>query len=197
MPRLVRFGSLFVLPAVVFTLMPAPRAIAATAPDGGPSAMAILKSAEAEAHAQHKNILLSFGASWCVNCRLFDQFVADPQIHPILSRAFVFASMDTGEFSNSKYADTPGGVAYENSIGGRNAGFPFLVMLDADGKPIVDSYRPAPGSAGGKDNIGYPVLPAEVDWFVEMLHRAAPQLIAQDLAVVHAWLTAHAAPLMH
>lgn len=192
---MIRFGSLPVLVVLASTAIGGLPAAAATAPDGGPSAAAILAQAEAQARAQHKKILLSFGASWCVNCRLFDQFVDDPEIHPILSRCFVFASMDTGEFPNSKYADTPGGVAYEDSIGGKDAGFPFLVILDADGKPVVDSYRSAPGAPGGRDNIGYPVLPAEVSWFVEMLRRAAPQLTPQDLAVVRAWLTARAATM--
>lgn len=195
MLRLIRFVRLCVLLAVALPSIAGLPTLAATPPAGGPSAAAILAQAEAEARAQHKNILLSFGASWCVNCRLFDQFLADPQIHPILSRAFVFATMVTGEFPNSKYANTPGGVAYEESIAGKDVGFPFLVMLDADGKPIVDSYRPTPESPGGRDNIGYPVAPAEVDWFVEMLRRAAPQLRPQELAQVRAWLTARASTM--
>lgn len=192
MPRRIRFGHLFILFATACIPIGFAHAAQAAVPDGGPSASAILQRAEAQARNEHKKILLEFGASWCVNCRLFDRFVADPQIHPVLSRAFVFIEMDTGEFSNSKYADTPGGVAYEDSIGGKDAGFPFLAILDADGHVIVDSYRPAPGSRSGRDNIGYPVLPEEVNWFVEMLRRAAPQLTEQELATVRDWLTSHA-----
>jgi thiol-disulfide isomerase/thioredoxin len=172
-------------------------AIAAGTADGGPSATAILERAEQQARAEHKNILMDFGASWCSNCKLYDRFVDDPQMHALLNRAFVFATMDTGERPNDKkHADTPGGVAFEDSVGGKDAGWPFFVMLDANGKPIVDSNRPDRTSRSGKSNVGYPAAPEEVDWFVEMLRRGAPSLSQQDRASIHAWLTAHS-PVQH
>jgi len=39
--------------------------------------------------------------------------------------------------------------------------------------------------------------PEEIDWFVEMLRRGAPSLNQQDLASVHAWLTAHSPMQRH
>jgi len=185
--------------ALVLTLVVSPLMLrAAAVPDGGPSAAAILHSAETQARAEHKSILLEFGASWCINCKLYDRLLNDPAMHAILSRHFVFTSMDTGEMpSDTKHADTPGGVAFENSIGGKGAGWPFLVILNADGKPVVDSFRPDPKSKTGKANIGYPVLPQEIDWFMTMLRRGAPPLSPQDRAQVRAWLTAEAAKIQH
>lgn len=165
--------------------------------DAGPSAAEILAKAESRARAEHKNILLEFGASWCVNCKRYDQMLNDRSMHAILDPRFVFAYMDTGEHRNDKrHADTPGGVAFENSVGGKDAGWPFLVILSPEGKPIVDSIRPNPKSKTG-DNIGYPAEPEEVDWFLVMLQRGAPSISRKELNQVHGWLTAQAATITH
>jgi thiol-disulfide isomerase/thioredoxin len=192
---LVRISSALVL-ATMFGIAQFPM-LAAT-PDGGPSASKIMKRTEAQARAENKNILLDFGASWCGNCRLYDRILADPQMHKLLGRVFVFASMTTGERSDdTQHANTPGGLDYEATIGGKGVGWPYIIALDANGKPIVDSFRPDSSSKSGKDNIGYPDAPEEVDWFVEMLRRAAPSLNQQELASVHAWLTAHSTTQKH
>lgn len=184
--------------ALVITLAASPLMLRAATPNAGSSAAEILQAAESQARAGHKNIMVEFGASWCINCKLYDRLLNDPSMHAILSRHFVFAAMDTGERpGNTLYADTPGGVSFENSIGGKNAGWPFLVILSTDGRPIVDSYRPDPKSKTGKNNIGYPVAPEEVDWFIEMLRRGAPSISQQDLTSVRAWLTARAGALLH
>ena len=163
------------------------------APVAGPSAAVILHRAEAKARAGHRNIMLEFGASWCVNCKLYHRMLEEPALHGILSRAFVFASMDTGEMPNDRqHANTPGGVALENSLGGKGAGWPFLVILNPEGKEIVNSYRPDAKSKTDRANIGYPVLPQEVDWFMTMLRRGAPSMSPQDRSWVRAWLTAEA-----
>lgn len=187
------FCALFTL--IALSLSPSLLRAAIT---GGPSAAVILHRAEAQARTGHKNIMLEFGASWCVNCKLYDMMLANPAMHAILSRAFVFTSMDTGERPNDKlHANTPGGVAFEDSIGGKGAGWPFLVILNAEGRPIINSFRPDAKSKTGKDNIGYPVLPVEVDWFMTMLRRGGPNLSHADLAKVRAWLTAEASHLQN
>lgn len=185
----------FCLAAALVILAVSPRATRAVAL-GGPSAAAILHRAEAQARAGHKNILLEFGASWCVNCKLYDRLLAAPAMHAILSHAFVFATMDTGEnLNDTRYANTPGGVAFENSVGGKNAGWPFLVILNAQGKPIVDSYCPDAKSKSGKANIGYPVLPQEINWFMVMMRKGDPSLSQADQAKLRAWLTSQASKI--
>ena len=182
--------------AVFLFMAASPRLVHAASP-GGPSATVILHRAEARARAEHKSILVEFGASWCINCKLYDRMLADPELHAILSRAFVFTTMDTGESpSDRRHANTPGGVAFEDSVGGKNAGWPYLVILNAGGKPIVNSYRPDAKSKTGKANIGYPVLPQEIDWFMTMMRRGAPTMSHADRAKVRAWLEVQAKRIM-
>jgi thioredoxin-related protein len=158
--------------------------------DAGATADQVITHAKSEAAAEHKNILLTFGASWCGNCHLFDKFLADPVIHSILAKAFVFADLTTGEHPNDKHhANIPGGEKLQAELGGKTAGWPYIVMLDPEGKLLADSTRPANLGHGG--NIGYPVAPYEIDWFMEMLQKSAPSMSGQDTATIRNWLTTH------
>jgi thiol-disulfide isomerase/thioredoxin len=167
------------------TLLAAP-ALAQTSPEPGATAEQVMAKAEAQAAAEHKNILITFGASWCGNCRLFDKFLADPTIHPILFSKFLHTDLETGERpSDTHHANIPGGQKLQASLGGKEAGWPYLAIVDPSGKLIADSMRPGAG------NIGYPDSPAEIDWFVQMLQKSAPSLTAQETTTIHTWLTTH------
>ena len=88
-----------------------------------------------------------------------------------------------------RHADTPGGVALRTALGAQpEPGFPWLVITDENGKPLVNSNRN--GKIDG--NVGYPAAPEEIDWYIEMLKRAAPALSASDLAATRTWLKQHA-----
>ncbi len=152
-----------------------------------PSAETVLAHAKSTAAAEHKNILLTFSASWCGPCHMFEHFLEDPAISPIMQKAFVLAALDVQERSPS-HPENPGGETLMASLGGAESGIPFLVALTPAGKPIVDSLRPDHGS---KSNIGYPAIPVEIDWFMHMLEVAAPALTPADRATVKQWLDAH------
>jgi thiol-disulfide isomerase/thioredoxin len=151
-----------------------------------PSAETVLAHAKSTAAAEHKNILLTFSASWCGPCHLFERFLEDPAIHPIMDKAFVLAALDVQEHDD-RHANSPGGETLMASLGGAESGIPFIAMLTPTGKPIVDSLRP---DNGGKSNIGYPAIPVEIDWFMHMLQLAAPSLTPADRATVKQWLDA-------
>jgi hypothetical protein len=188
----MRIPARFAFLPIVLTaaLVLAPTLARSATPDPGANADAVMTQVKRQAASSHKNILLSFGASWCVNCRLFDKFLADPAIHPIIDKAFIYADLNTGERDgDNRHSNIPGGQQLQASLGGKDSGYPYIVMLDPSGKPIVDSIAPA--GLGHPGNIGYPAASYEVDWFMEMLKKAAPSLTAEDTATIRAWLTKH------
>ena len=163
-----------------------------TALHAEPTANDILAQARATAAAQHKNILLVFSASWCGPCHMFKHFLDDPAIAPIMNKALVITTLDADEHpTDTKHHDTPGAVDLRASLGGSaGVGIPYLVILNPAGHPIINSLRPDPKAPAG-GNIGYPAVPAEIDWFMQMLQKSAPTLTPQDTDTLHAWLTAH------
>jgi hypothetical protein len=149
----------------------------------------LFAQAKDEAKAEHKNILAVFSASWCGPCKLYERFLENPQMKAITDEVFVIQRFDVGERPNSGHSDTPGAVALRTTLGAADEpGFPFIVMTDNNGNPIVYSYR----NGDTNSNVGYPALPEEIDWYIEMLKRAAPSLSPADLAATRDWLRKHA-----
>ena len=176
-----------VLLCCVFALAPA----SLHAADTMPPTEVVLHAVETDAQTQHKSILLSFGASWCGNCHRFARFLSDPAIHPIIGKAFITSELITGERKDDpRHSNNPGGLAYEETLGGKGAGWPYLVILDPSGKLLVDSFRPDHGRPHAL-NIGYPASADEIDWFVHMLQVAGPGLTRSDLLTIRTWLTNH------
>ena len=156
-----------------------------------PSAERVLADAKAQAAQQHKNIFLIFGASWCEPCKQFEAFLGAPEIHSILEKHFVIARVSIGEeYADKPGLNSPGGGKLLVELGGatgEEGGIPFIVLLDAKRKVIVDSNRPVKGKAD-VEGIGYPAQPEEIDWFMTMLKRGAPSLTKDEARVVEDWL---------
>jgi hypothetical protein len=64
---------------------------------------------------------------------------------------------------------------------------PFIVFLDAEGNPILNSYRPVDGHPIGL-NVGYPAKPEEIEWFIVMFKKATPTMTADELRTIDEWL---------
>jgi len=154
----------------------------ATGPD---AAQEMFAHAKAEASQEHKHVLIVFSDSYCPNCKLYDRFLDDPQMKPITERAFVIEHIDMDK--------TEGGANLRKVLAteDKSGSVPFMVMTDENGQPIVDSNR----NGNPAWNIGYPALPEEIAWYIEMLTRAAPGLSSKELAATRVWLRVHAPPL--
>ncbi len=86
------------------------------------------------AAAEHKRVLLDFGANWCIWCkRLHATFEADPSVAGSLGRGFVVVMVDVNTRHGVKRNE--GVVArYGNPVA---HGIPVLVVLDSDGKQLT------------------------------------------------------------
>ncbi len=86
------------------------------------------------------------------------------------------------ENEKNKHLENSGAVAVLRKTGGENQGLPFFAFLDVKGELIVNSRR------DGQGNIGHPMQPEEVAWFMKMLHQTAPKLSGADAKTIEDWL---------
>jgi thioredoxin-related protein len=174
-----------ILPSLILPFL---MCIAAQAAQQRPSADQVLAAAKSAAVEQHKDIFLVFGASWCAPCHQMEKFMEDGKIRPLLEKYFVITSLSIEE-EHGKHPElnSPGGERLVADFGGQNADVPFIVILDDEGQLLVNSNRPVNGKPNG-ENVGYPALPVEIDWFMQMLKKTVPSMTAPDARTIENWL---------
>jgi len=141
-----------------------------------PSSDGVLAQAKAKALPENKAIFLHFGASWCGWCRKLDAFLEQPDIKPVFEKYFVPVKLVVQENEKNKALENSGADALLRQLGGPS-GLPYSAFLDAHGGLIVNSKRDG-------QNIGYPGEPAEIDWFLQMIRKAAPKISEQDVKTI-------------
>lgn len=70
---------------------------------------------------------------------------------------------------------------------GEKAGLPFFAFVDSNGKLIENSKRKAKPDDPGS-NVGHPVAPEEIAWFMEMLKKGAPNMTQAERTTLETWL---------
>ncbi len=147
------------------------------------SADSILKKAYAESSKSHRPVLLIFHASWCGWCHKLDDFLARPDIKPLFDKSLVVTHLDVMESATKSDLENKGGKEVLSQYGGAKSGLPFMVIIDAKGKKLIDSNAPKTG------NTGFPAEPAEVAHFISMLDKAVPKLTKADKEKIKEVLT--------
>jgi hypothetical protein len=100
---------------------------------------------------------------------------------------FVPVRLTVLERDEKSSLNTPGGAEVMARLGGSEAGLPFFALLDAKGGAIVSSLHTVPGKPKPV-NIGHPIEPEEVDWFLVMVGKAAPAISPDEVKVLETWL---------
>jgi len=145
-----------------------------------PAADQVMASAKAKAAGEQKTIFLHFGASWCVWCKRLDAYLNRPDIKPVFEKYFVPVKLVVQENANNKALENPEADKLCEKVGGPS-GLPFFAFLDEKGQLIVNSKL-------NGNNIGYPGEPGEIDYFLQMMKKAAPKISEDDLKTLEAAL---------
>lgn len=87
-----------------------------------------------KAGAEHKRVLLVFGANWCIWChRLHATFETNASVTAALDKGFVLVDVDV----NTRKGDKRNAAVNERYGNPIQHGIPVLVVLDSDGKQLT------------------------------------------------------------
>ncbi|RQO61850.1 thiol reductase thioredoxin [Paucibacter sp. KBW04] len=123
------------LAALAQTTAPALSAPAASAPALKPvyneqaDARADLNLALNAANAQHKNVLVVFGANWCGDCRALDRKMGEGQLAAHVAKRLVVLKVDVGRFNRNTDLAAQMGVSLKKGI-------PAVAVLKNDGEVL-------------------------------------------------------------
>jgi len=93
-----------------------------------------ITAALATARAGHKNVLLMFGANWCIWCRrLHHTFETEPAIIKALNDNYVLVLVDSN-WRHGEKRNHAINLRYDNPL---KEGLPVLVVLDPEGRKLT------------------------------------------------------------
>jgi thiol-disulfide isomerase/thioredoxin len=114
-------------------LLAATSAFAATGPyNPKADAAADVQHALADARANHKPVLLFFGANWCPDCRALAKSLGTGKNADLMRTHFNMVKIDVGNFDHNLDL----AKRYDNPIG---KGIPAAVILSPDGKLLYST----------------------------------------------------------
>ena len=129
--------------------------------DPNADARAAINTALVQARADHKLVLLDFGADWCVDCWILERHFHDAAVQPYLRDHFHVVMIDVGQFDRN----LPIVNKYGKPIEG---GVPAVVVLSPTGQVLASTRD---GSMEGARRM----TPADVRRFLEQWVARAPR----------------------
>lgn len=157
------------------------------------SADVVMKEAFAKSKSQHKAVFLSFHASWCGWCHKFEDFLKRPDIKPIWENRFEMVWLTVLESPDKKADENAGGDLWLKKVGGENQGIPYMAIFNSKGEMLSTSLKPGEKPS----NIGYPAAPEEIDWFMTMIQKGAPNVTAAEAKTIRKALEEEAQKIKH
>jgi len=135
MHSVIKFATIAALAVVAVTSSfsiqtPAPAGGEANLYPANADARAEIKEAEERAAAEHKRVLLVFGANWCFDCRVLDRAFHRPDFASAIA-GYEIVHVDIGD-DGKKNNDLA--KQYDVPLG---KGIPALAVLERDGKLVV------------------------------------------------------------
>ena len=148
------------------------------------SAQEVLSSAAQTAKAEQKNILIHFGASWCIWCKRLDAMLESPEVGKLFHDNYVIEHLTIQESKDKVQLENPGAQEMANNAGAGGGGVPVYIFFDSAGKPLATSMA----LPGGK-NVGHPATPEEIKAFDGLLEKTAPRMTAAQRQQVTDYLS--------
>lgn len=105
--------------------------------------------AMAEASRSGKNVVLIFGANWCLDCHALDAQMHKPGLASLIAGNFVIVNIDTGRGNKNLDLARKYGVSVR--------GIPALAVLDRHGKVL---YGPAHSQFSNARQMSYETIKA-------------------------------------
>ena len=141
------------------------------------NAEVVIANAQKKAKAENKNIMVFFHASWCGWCKLMDKKMNLPSTKNLFDDNYVLAPIDVQERAEKVNLENPNGAEWMTKYGGKDAGLPFFVFIDKNGKVLDNSLTEK------NENLGCPSTPEEIASFVSKV-KTTSKLNDTQLATI-------------
>lgn len=140
-------------------------------------AATVIQKAQQQAKEQNKTVMVFFHASWCSWCKLMEKKMNTDATKELFNKNYIIAPIDVQERGEKEKLENPGGEDLMNKFGGENAGLPFFVFINSEGKVLENSLNDK------KENLGCPSTEEEVKFFIEKLKNTS-KLNDDELKVI-------------